>query len=357
MPADLMPLDPLTRGAALGASAVLGLTLGWTGATRSVRIAGALLALSIITWLGGESLLVQRLFGNTPVFIELALPVAGFFWLFVQTVFDDEPIRPVMLAPAAVILVLGMLTAYDLDHGNWRWSLYNGANGLVVAHAGLIVARGWRGDLLEGRRRLRAMALGVGAVFAILSVVIGFAARFDPTGPWRQFTIGGFYGGLIFGVVILMATTTFLQARGSVFGAPRRIAPSSDGKAEAAERQLLGRLSTFMADGGWRREGLTIGAVAEAVGEPEHRLRRLINQRLGHRNFADFVNGHRIEAAKARLADPAEVRVAVATIAFDLGFGSLGPFNRAFRDATGASPTEWRKAALAAASPEVKEAV
>ena len=34
-------------------------------------------------------------------------------------------------------------------------------------------------------------------------------------------------------------------------------------------------------------------------------------------------------------------------IAFDLGYGSLGPFNRAFRAATEVTPTEWRRQALA----------
>jgi AraC-like DNA-binding protein len=36
----------------------------------------------------------------------------------------------------------------------------------------------------------------------------------------------------------------------------------------------------------------------------------------------------------------------VLTIALDLGFGSIGPFNRAFKDATGMTPTEFRRAHL-----------
>ena len=96
----------------------------------------------------------------------------------------------------------------------------------------------------------------------------------------------------------------------------------------------------------WRHEGLTISRLAEELGAPEHRLRRLINQRLGHRNFADFLNAHRIEAAKRHLADPEQAHSTVAAIAFGLGYGSLGPFNRAFRAATGATPTEWRRQAL-----------
>src|SRR5262249_54345619 len=96
----------------------------------------------------------------------------------------------------------------------------------------------------------------------------------------------------------------------------------------------------------WRREGLTIGALADELATPEHRLRRLINDHLGARNFAAFVNAHRIAAAKALLADPTNARKSVSAIAFDLGFGSLGPFNRAFKEVAGVTPTEFRKAAV-----------
>jgi AraC-like DNA-binding protein len=106
----------------------------------------------------------------------------------------------------------------------------------------------------------------------------------------------------------------------------------------------LAKLEAAMDAGeAWRREGLTIGALADEVGVPEHRLRRLINDQLGHRNFAAYVNARRIEAAKQRLRDDAHAQASVSTIAFDLGFGSLGPFNRAFKDATGVTPSEWRR--------------
>jgi AraC-like DNA-binding protein len=127
----------------------------------------------------------------------------------------------------------------------------------------------------------------------------------------------------------------------------------SDGpRVDAADRLALDRLADAMDKGElWRREGLTIGSLAEQVGTPEHRLRRLINDHLGHRNFAAYINVRRIEAAKRILSDPAQARTTVAAIAFDLGFGSLGPFNRAFKDVTGATPTQWRRDALGNTSP------
>ena len=76
---------------------------------------------------------------------------------------------------------------------------------------------------------------------------------------------------------------------------------------------------------------------------PEYRLRRLINQQLGYRNFNVFLNNHRIEEAKAALADPSQAEVPVITIAMDAGFQSLGPFNRAFKATTGVTPTEYRR--------------
>jgi AraC-like DNA-binding protein len=58
------------------------------------------------------------------------------------------------------------------------------------------------------------------------------------------------------------------------------------------------------------------------------------------------VNRWRLTDAKAALADPGQASVPVSTIALDAGFGSLGPFNRAFKAETGLTPSEYRAQAL-----------
>lgn len=77
---------------------------------------------------------------------------------------------------------------------------------------------------------------------------------------------------------------------------------------------------------------------------PEYVLRRLINERLGHRNFAAFVNEYRLREVSERLADRAVDRRPILTLALESGFGSIGPFNRAFRDRFGVTPTQFRAA-------------
>ena len=80
---------------------------------------------------------------------------------------------------------------------------------------------------------------------------------------------------------------------------------------------------------------------------PEHRLRALINQGLGYRNFSAFLNHHRIAEARDKLTSRDEAVLPVLTIAMDLGYNSLPTFNRAFRAETGTSPGEFRRAAFA----------
>jgi AraC-like DNA-binding protein len=351
-------VDLFVRGAAAGGMAALALAIGRSAVSRQARLATALMALSTIGWLVSEAPLLRAALGEPRVLWTASYPVGGLFWLFILIVFEDRPITPLVLAPSAFLLAVGVvMNAAPKPLSDLAWIAFNGFSGLLALHAGYIIVRGWRDDLLEGRRRLRALLLGLVAIFAFLQVVAGFFWRADPASPWRFFSIGQIGGGLQFALINLAAAAFFLQARPSVFGASRRPEAVPDSRADAAERMLLGKLDAFMAGGGWRREGLTIGAVAQSLETPEHQLRRLINRRLGHRNFTDFVNSHRVEAAKRRLADPAEARTTVAAIAFDLGYGSLGPFNRAFRAATGATPTEWRRQALAEPSPILEEAV
>jgi len=119
---------------------------------------------------------------------------------------------------------------------------------------------------------------------------------------------------------------------------------------EATDQKLVDALMRLMADERiYRHDNVTIGMLATRLAIPEYRLRRLINQRLGYRNFNVFLNEHRIAEAKAALADPSQAEVPVITIAMDAGFQSLGPFNRAFKADTGITPTEYRRLKASAA--------
>ncbi|MBY0511633.1 MAG: AraC family transcriptional regulator [Rhodospirillaceae bacterium] len=227
-------------------------------------------------------------------------------------------------------------------------------SGAFIVHALILVATGWRDDLVENRRRLRGPILVLASVYAlgVISVeagelVVGSAHALSPLAAGALMLLG------------LMSLAAFGQADASLFGpAARAAAPgvsrnAVQGQAEpvpslsGADRDATARLEAILRnDRPYREEGLTIAALALRVKVPEHGLRRMINQGLGYRNFNDFLNSWRLAEVEAALADPAQAPVPIATIALDAGFGSLGPFNRAFKAKTGLTPTAFRERAL-----------
>jgi AraC-like DNA-binding protein len=110
------------------------------------------------------------------------------------------------------------------------------------------------------------------------------------------------------------------------------------------DQKLLAQLNDLMEKQEfWRNEGLSIRQLAEKMGVKEYRLRQAINQHLGFRNFNDYLHSYRIRRACELLADPAQRELTVLEIAYQMGYASLAPFNKAFRDLTGTTPTDWRK--------------
>lgn len=276
----------------------------------------------------------------------LALCVSNpvFFWLLARALFDDA----FRLAPVHGLLVIALLL------GKAACALAGGTiaaiGGLLLqaigfglaAHALWIAYAGRADDLSEERRAVRLpLVAGVG----VYSVVILAAELVLGTGiapaPVRLIHVGIILSlAVAFALRLVLLRADDLLVPQSTTPQPTDAAPQ-DRDVDAA---LLGRLDALMEqEEAWREEGLTIGKLADQLGIPEYRLRRLINKGLGHRNFSSYVNRYRIEAARSALKDPTKARLPVLTIALDLGFGSIGPFNRAFKDATGMTPTEFRR--------------
>jgi AraC-like DNA-binding protein len=213
----------------------------------------------------------------------------------------------------------------------------------------------WRADLVEGRRRLRLIVLIGTLVYIVAGVVSSLSPPALASGP----SVGSLASAFGLCVLVGLCGWNLLRAAGTpensglllTTGDAGSIRSQHEGRPRAVETALLRRLERLMTvERAYRREGLTIGSLSAELGVPEYRLRLLINEGLGHRNFNAFLNRYRIEEAKAALADPEQKEVPVLTIAMDAGFQSIGPFNRAFKAATDSTPTDFRRQALANAS-------
>ncbi|MDY8135909.1 AraC family transcriptional regulator [Aquimarina sp. 2201CG5-10] len=87
---------------------------------------------------------------------------------------------------------------------------------------------------------------------------------------------------------------------------------------------------------------LTIHKLANQMNIPFRDLSILINHHLGQ-HFFDFINEYRIKKAIHLLDNPANKKLTILEILYDVGFNSKSPFNTAFKKHTGLTPTEYRK--------------
>jgi AraC-like DNA-binding protein len=281
------------------------------------------------------------------------------FWLWARAAFDDDyvprPWHGVLWAAVAVAQWLdasGITRSAAIEFAIERTLSFAFLGLALLAVAQTLVT--WPTDLVQGRRGLRFVVLIGASAQIILHFYLSFSQQ--PSSP--TFSMTSVANAFILLMLVGLSVWNLLEAgtrRGSILlpatnvplGAPAK-ASDDQGKPAAIEPALLRRLEQLMTvERIYRREGLTIRSLSAELGVPEYRLRQLINEGLGYRNFNAFLNHYRIEEAKAALVDPEQVEVPVLTIAMDTGFQSIGPFNRAFKAATDLTPTEFRRLAMA----------
>jgi AraC-like DNA-binding protein len=279
----------------------------------------------------------------------LSIASPAVFQLMASATFDDA-FRPSWFAwlPSAGMLALG---GWAIAENQWLpWRIVQGAALLLVCVGVWRALGGREGDLVEGRRRFR-LILAIGAGVAIAGLTVLGALSNPLIRDYRSIASAA----VVLALAIMSATLRLglrMQAELAIEpdGAhdattvPDMLTNPAVAAVDPEERGLLDRLRRLMEDERvYREEGLGIAALAARLGLPEYRLRRLINQRLGHRNFTSFVNGYRLAEVAAALSDPTQTQVPILTIALDAGFQSIGPFNRAFKARTGMTPTDFRR--------------
>tara|TARA_R110002051_G_scaffold68434_4_gene123320 strand:- start:20081 stop:21139 length:1059 start_codon:yes stop_codon:yes gene_type:complete len=341
-------LELLARGAAAGLSLLLAIVFFTLRNGNWAARLGGLFALGTASYsVFGSPLIAAALAPADLLLAPLSIFNAVFFWWFTTALFDDHfQWRVWRFVP--LILVAILATAFFTIPApsvaatavTIAWQILTLA---IMTHAVLLAIRDLRDDLVEPRRQFRIALTVLVALVGMATAIIEILYS-DGNIPPRAAQL---QSAALFGVSLALSTW-ILQARPSLFAVPPRGRPRGSHQANIAPEDIaLSRhLTELMAAGIYRESVLTVGALAERLKTPEHRLRKLINQGLGYRNFSGFLNTYRIADAQAVLADPERARDQILLIALDLGFGSIAPFNRAFREATGQTPTAYRRKAL-----------
>lgn len=308
-----------------------------------LRAHWALTTASLICFVLGQVLGPRAGILATPLAIG-GVAGCGFSWLLTRALFD--PAQHDALWPRIVVLIVFLTGAASI--------LGDGAAGPVLRTIGNTHALGSSAVLLltfvepfNGYRRdLAAAEKGFRFVFvAVYAILMGSSVlavnRSAATGAERDLaelvkTVCASAALLFCGAAV------WFRARHPLPAKARRAARPSE---SAEDAELARRITRLL-----REEeihvspNLKVADLARRLGEPDYKVTRCVTASLGFSNFNRMLNAHRIERARGMLADPALRDRSILLIALECGFGSIGPFNRAFKAAVGMTPRAFRAA-------------
>lgn len=278
--------------------------------------------------------------GPTATFLAaIGASACGWSWLLARALFDPRE-RDAWWPRVAVLVVTVTGALSTLISGDGLVARVAGNAYTLVGSAALMLTfvepfNRYRRDLPAAERRYRfTFVLVYGALVGVS--VLDFRIWDAAAEADRIDLIKGICA--LIGLVAGMAAVGFrLRHPLAVEGGPAvRRAPTPD------DARLAGRLLELLREEKIHLSpDLRIGDLAARLGQPEYRISQSISA-LGFRNFNRLINHHRIEHARRVLADPHDSR-SILEIAFECGFASLGPFNRAFKDEIGATPRAFRR--------------
>jgi AraC-like DNA-binding protein len=349
-------LDAALRGGAVAILLLFVLMFVRDRDPRTIRLS----RYTALLFLGIAAFAIDSAPGFWTLDIRLKIPVhilcivtSAVFWIMAASLFDDD-FKARWYHALAWLWLAGL--AWREMYG-WPPAIVavREASSLLFVSFGVWHALvGRAGDLVEWRRQLRvefAVVTALYIVFIIVSQRIWPGTLGKP--PYSLLNAIGMMASIflfaVFRLSFVFKDRVAQVALQGGFVTPAIAEPRQVPSATGQDAVVLEQLRKLMVEGrAYRDDSLSITSLSQTLGVQEYRLRRLINGQLGHRNFSAFVNGYRLAEAGAALADPGQAEVPILTIALDAGFGSIGPFNRAFKAHTGLTPTEYRRARLGA---------
>ena len=212
---------------------------------------------------------------------------------------------------------------------------------VLMGHIMWLALHGRSDDMVESRRRMRLIFV---IALTLVTLAIVLIERFVPNSYHIELSL--FRVLITFPMALwTLLWLTRLQPESLVFLPVPVALESPPPRVSREDEDLHAKLiQEIEVNKGFREPGLTIKGLADKLSVPEHRLRALINKGMGYRNFSSFLNDYRIAAVQDAMRVANNAGLPILTLALNEGFNSLAPFNKAFRDRTGQTPTEFREA-------------
>jgi AraC-like DNA-binding protein len=302
--------------------------LGWTWIAFCTSATASLLLRAL-----GEA-------GSGPVVALLLAPASatcGVAWLLARALFREG--RPFAWPHIAIVAVIAAVNlAPSGAFGDMLGSLQNLLASTVIVLTLWEAARGWPALQSGAEKAMRGLYLTVTAL-AVLIAVVWLRGLAGPT--WLNDTVET---TALLSVTLTAGLCVLFRWRHALPRVGERSAPTpreASRRVDPEIKQLGARLDAMVRTEALFLNGdLKVADLARKLQAPEYKVTRAVTGALGAANFNQYINRFRIDFARQLMAeDPGR---SILAVAFDSGFASLGPFNRAFKAMTGETPRAYR---------------
>src|ERR1043165_9018846 len=134
--------DPFVRGLVAGGLAAFTLAVARSRAEAQVKWVTLGLGVSVVSWMCCESATMWAALGRPMLMQLVGFTASGAFWLFVQVVFEDRPLRPWAALAIAVLVLFGVaIEALPPRESNLVGAAFNAFSGLLALHVVYVIVR------------------------------------------------------------------------------------------------------------------------------------------------------------------------------------------------------------------------
>ncbi len=307
---------------------------------KDTHVYGALFIGAIAFFFVGR--LTGDRFGTVSDIVAVAAnATCGWSWLLARSLFRPKSVRtsPWPLAVVLTLVVAGAFVQFANGRAEPLTHMVANIQGLISSTVLLLALseplREMRKDLPRGERRFRfAFLIGHAALTTAAVVLANGAPAGSAIAAWSDVI------KLTCAMLAVLGAGVAIWYRGH---APQP-EPVRRRNPVSADEVLAARiLALLTGEAIYTVSSLKVADLARRVNEAEYKVTQCITGPLGFRNFNHMINRFRVEEAARRLADPGSDHLPVLTIALDCGFGSIGPFNRAFKAQFSETPTAFRE--------------
>jgi AraC-like DNA-binding protein len=183
---------------------------------------------------------------------------------------------------------------------------------------------------------------GIYALYESLYSCVFLLAHGDSTPQYVQIM---HMSGLLSGYVacLLIVTLVFFGLRYSLIleGVDYVLSSGSENRSMNLDWRTAKKLSDYMEEKKpYLEHNITIDELSQKMSIPTKTLSLLLNRHFG-KNFFEYINSYRVEAAKQMLSS--KNAKSIVDIMYESGFSSKSSFNDCFKRIVGVTPREYRK--------------